>query len=69
MYMKDNEDFKLMMQGDIGFFSQDEMWNILLHQEELGINTISIQKDFTGKLFVCMVDKPTIERYKEECSK
>lgn len=67
--MKDNEDFKLMMQGDIGFFSQYELWNILLHQKELGINTISIQKDFTGELFVCMVDKPTIERYKEECSK
>lgn len=68
MYMKNNENFKLMMQGDIGFFSQYEVWTILSHQNELGINTISIQKDYTGK-FVCMVDKPTIERYKEECSK
>ena len=68
MYMKNNENFKLMMQGDFGFFSQYEVWTILSHQNELGINTISIQKDYTGK-FVCMVDKPTIERYKEECSK
>lgn len=68
MYMKDNREFQLMMRGGAGFFSQYEIWAILLHQNELGINTISIQKDYTGK-FVCMVDKPTIERYKEQCSK
>ena len=68
MYMKDNIEFQFMMRGGVGFFSQYEMWTILSHQNELGINTISIQKDYTGK-FVCMVDKLTIERYKEECSK
>lgn len=68
MYMKNNREFQFMMRGGVGFFSQYEIWTILLHQNELGINTISIQKDYTGK-FVCMVDKPTIERYKEECSK
>ena len=68
MYMKNNREFQLMMQGGVGFFSQCEVWAILSHQNELGINTISIQKDYTGK-FVCKVDKPTIERYKEECSK
>jgi hypothetical protein len=66
--MKNNKEFQFMMRGGVGFFSQYEMWTILSHQNELGINTISIQKDYTGK-FVCMVDKPTIERYKEECSK
>lgn len=68
MYMKDNREFQLMMQGGVGFFSQYEIQTILSHQNELGINTISIQKDYTGK-FVCMVDKPTIERYKEESLK
>lgn len=68
MYMKNNREFQLMMQGGAGFFSQYEVWAILSHQNELGINTISIQKDYTGK-FVCMVDKSTIERYREECSK
>ena len=68
MYMKNIREFQLMMQGGVGFFSQYEVWTILSHQNELGINTISIQKDYTGK-FVCVVDKPTIERYKEECSK
>lgn len=68
MYIKNNREFQLMMRGGAGFFSQYEIWTILSHQNELGINTISIQKDYTGK-FVCMVDKLTIERYKEECSK
>ena len=68
MYMKNNREFQFMMRGGVGFFSQYEIWAILSHQNELCINTISIQKDYTGK-FVCMVDKPTVERYKEECSK
>ena len=68
MYMKNNREFQFMMRGGVGFFLQYEIWAILSHQNELGINTISIQKDYTGK-FVCMVDKPTVERYKEECSK
>ena len=68
MYMKNNREFQLMMRGGGVFFSQYEIWTILSHQNELGINTISIQKDYTGK-FVCIVDKLTIERYKEECSK
>ena len=62
--MKNNENFQFMMQGEFGFFSQYELWNILLHQNELGINTILIQKDFTGK-FVCKVDKLTVEEYKK----
>lgn len=68
MYIKNNREFQLMMQGDVGFFSQYEVWAILSHQNELGINTISIQKDYTGK-FVCVVDKLAVERYKEESSK
>lgn len=66
--MKNNREFQLMMQGGVGFFSQYEVWAILSHQNELGINTISIQKDYTGK-FVCVVDKLAVERYKEESSK
>ena len=68
MYMKNNREFQFMMRGGVGFFSQYELWAILSQQNELGIHTISIQTDYTGKL-VCMVDKPTVERYKEECSK
>ena len=62
--MRNNRDYQLMMQGGAGFFSQYELWSILSHQNELGINTISIQKDFTGK-FVCCVDELTIENYRK----
>ena len=69
MFIIENlEEFKLMMRGGVGFFSQYEILAILSHQNELGINTISIQKDYTGK-FICMVHKLTIESYKEECLK
>ena len=65
MYIKHNEQFKLMMRGGLGQFTQYEVWTILTHQDELGINTLMIQKDPYGQ-FLCKVDKLTIIDYKKE---
>ena len=62
MYMKDNKEFQHMMKGNYGTFTQYELWSILSNQNELGINTISIQKS-DDKKFICQVDKITIETY------
>ena len=71
MYMKDNPKYIRMMMGDFGNFTQHELWQILLHQNELGINTLMIQQMIDGA-FICRVDNLTINRYLLEgslCSK
>lgn len=68
MYIKHNEQFKLMMRGGLGQFTQYEVWTILTYQDELGINTLMIQKDPYGQ-FLCKVDKPTVEAYKKKDNK
>lgn len=65
MYMKNNEQFKLMMSGGLGQFTQYELWTILSHQEKLGINTLMIQKDLYGQ-FLCKVDELTVIYYLKE---
>ena len=63
MYIKNNREYQLMMRGNFGTFDQYELWAILCHQNELGINTISIQKMSCGK-FICKVDEKTVNEYK-----
>ena len=63
MYMENNQEFISMMRGAFGTFTAYELWQILLCQNELGINTISIQKMSCGK-FICKVDKKTVSEYK-----
>lgn len=65
MYIKHSEQFKLMMRGGLGQFTQCELWTILNLQDELGINTLMIQKDPYGQ-FLCKVDKITVIDYKKE---
>lgn len=69
--MKDNPKYIRMMMGDFGNFTQQELWQILLHQNELGINTLMIQQMNDGA-FICRVDHLTINRYllgENPCSK
>lgn len=65
MYMKNNSKFIDMMRGGIVKFSQYELWTILLHQNELKINTLNIQKTSDG-YFYCCVDELTREGYYKE---
>lgn len=58
MYMKHNKQFDIMMRGGCGTFTQYELWAILSHQNELGINTLLIQKSIDDK-FICHVDNKT----------
>ena len=71
MYMKDNPKYIRMMMGDFGNFTQHELWQILLHQNELGINTLMVQQMNDGA-FICRVDNQTVNRYllgENPCSK
>ena len=71
MYMKNNPKYIRMMMGDFGNFTQQELWQILLHQNELGINTLMIQQMSDGA-FICRVDNLTVNRYllgEHSCSK
>ena len=71
MYMKDNPKYIRMMMGDFGNFTQQELWQILLYQNELGINTLMIQQ-MTDGAFICRVDNLTVNRYllgENPCSK
>ena len=63
MYMENNQEFISMMHGAFGTFTAHELWQILLCQNEFGINTISIQKMDCGK-FICKVDEKTVNEYK-----
>ena len=65
MYMKHNEQFKFMMRGGLAQFTQYELWTILTYQDELGINTLMVQKDPYGQ-FLCKVDEVTVIYYKKE---
>lgn len=71
MYMKNNPKYIRMMMGDFGNFTQQELWQILLYQNELGINTLMIQQMIDGA-FICRVDNLTVNRYllgENPCSK
>ena len=71
MYMKNNPKYIRMMMGDFGNFTQQELWQILLHQNELGINTLMIQQMMDGA-FICRVDNQTVNHYllgENPCSK
>ena len=63
MYMENNQGFIGMMRGAFGTFTAHQLWQILLCQNEFGINTISIQKMNCGK-FICKVDGKTVSEYK-----
>ena len=52
------------MMGNVVTFTKYELWNILTHQNELGINTIAIRQTSNGD-YVCFVDNNTINKYKE----
>ena len=60
--MKNNPKYIRMMMGDFGNFTQQELWQILLYQNELGINTLMIQQ-MTDGAFICRVDNLTVNRY------
>ena len=60
--MKNNPKYIRMMMGDFGNFTQHELWQILLHQNKLGINTLMVQQ-MTDDTFICRVDSLTINRY------
>ena len=62
MYMRNNPEFIDMMRGYFGKFTHHQLWQILLNQKELGINTISVQKMSCGD-FICKVDKETVLEY------
>ena len=69
--MKDNPKYIRMMMGDFGNFTQQELWQILLHQNELGINTLMVQQMIDGA-FICRVDIQTVNCYllgENPCSK
>ena len=71
MYMKNNPKYIRMMMGDFGNFTQQELWQILLYQNELGINTLMIQQMADGA-FICRVDNQSVNRYllgENPCSK
>ena len=71
MYMKNNPKYIRMMMGDFGNFTQQELWQILLCQNELGINTLMVQQ-MTDGAFICRVDNLTVNRYplgENPCSK
>ena len=71
MLMKNNPKYIRMMMGDFGNFTQQELWQILLYQNELGINTLMIQQMADGA-FICRVDNLTVNRYflgENPCSK
>ena len=65
MYIKNNKTFIDMMRGGTVTFTQYELWTILTHQNELGINTLHIQKTSDGH-FVCCVDVLTRDAYYKE---
>lgn len=65
MYMRNNPMFIEMMNGGYGRFNLNEMWTIMTNLNVLHINTIYTQQLVDGT-FICTVDKPTVDYYKEE---
>ena len=62
--MKYSKLFHSLMMGNVVTFTKYELWNILTHQNELGINTIAIQQASNGD-YICFVDNNTVSGYKE----
>lgn len=65
MYMKNNKEFIDMMNGGYGRFSLYEMWAIITNLNKFHINTFYIQQFIDGT-FICAVDRPTVDYYKNE---
>lgn len=65
MCIKNNKEFEEMMLGGFGIFTQQELWQVLLNFNELGINTLNVQKHIDGK-FIATVDNLTIYAYRKE---
>ena len=65
MCIRNSQEFIDMMNGYFGKFTKYELWSILVNQNELGINTISVQKMNCDE-FICKVDKETVLAYKRE---
>lgn len=65
MYMERNKKFIEMMNGGFGEFTQCELWAILTNQNELGINTIMVQK-LNENEFICQVDDLTVTYYLDQ---
>ena len=65
MITKSDRRFREMMSGRSAYFTQEEMWEIMTHLNELYINTIYVQQLIDGT-FICAVDKPTVNYYLKE---
>ena len=65
MIMKSDHRFREMMSGRCARFTQEEMWEIMTHLNELYINTIYVQQ-FVDGTFICAVDRPTVNYYLKE---
>jgi hypothetical protein len=63
--MKSDHRFREMMSGQCAHFTQEEMWEIMTHLNELYINTIYAQQ-FVDGTFICAVDRPTVNYYLKE---
>lgn len=63
-FEKQREQFNKMLSGGCGKFTGFELWQILINQTNLGINTISIQQSIDGE-YVCRVDEVTVNLFKE----
>jgi hypothetical protein len=65
MIMKSDHRFREMMSGQCARFTQEEMWEIMTHLNELYINTIYVQQ-FVDGTFICAVDRSTVNYYLKE---
>jgi hypothetical protein len=61
--MRGNKEFDSMMNGDFGRFNVYQLWAILNNMDELGINTLKVQKTSDG--FICKVDELTVRANKK----
>lgn len=52
-----------LMIGAITIFDICELEYILFHMNDLDINTLSIQKGYSG--YLCKVDEPTVSKFLE----
>lgn len=64
--MRGNKEFDGMMDGDFGRFNVYQLWTILNNMDELGINTLMVQKTSDG--FICKVDELTTRVNKKRTS-
>lgn len=61
--MRENKEFDSMMNGNFGRFNVYQLWAILNNMDELGINTLKVQKIADG--FICKVDELTVRANKK----